>query len=97
VKTNTKAIIICAIIVTVLATNPSTQSHSEAVVKAFDPDVKDVLIYQRGKELVQSDRVDRKNILLFSLTEFSDGFGDRHTVGVGMLGYVYIFDNNFAD
>lgn len=103
-------IIIGFILVALMATNPSTEEHKEAVKEkvsaAFENNTTDGNTFQKlGEQLGQTigmalidKMIKRENYLLFSLTKsnFLDNDEKEKVVGFGILGKVYLF-NEFSE
>ena len=103
-------IIIGFILVALIATNPSTEEHKEAVKEkvsaAFENNTTDGNTFQKlGEQLGQTigmaiidKMIKRENYLLFSLTKsnFLDNDEKEKVVGFGILGKVYLF-NEFSE
>jgi hypothetical protein len=99
-------IAICFLIVVLMATNPSTAEHKEAVKEkvsaAFENNNTDGNAFQKlGEQLGQTigmvlidKMIKRENYLLFSLTKSNYTNNDKKekVVGFGILGKVYLFD-----
>ena len=99
-------IIIGFIIVALMATNPSTEEHKEAVKEkisaAFENNNSDGNAFRKlGEQLGQTigmalidKMIKRDNYLLFSLTKskFLDYDEKEKVVGLGILGKVYLRD-----
>ena len=102
--------IIGFILVALMATNPSTEEHKEAVKEkvsaAFENNTTDGNTFQKlGEQLGQTigmaiidKMIKRENYLLFSLTKsnFLDNDEKEKVVGFGILGKVYLF-NEFSE
>jgi hypothetical protein len=98
-------IIICFALVALMATNPSTAEHKEAVKQkvstAFENNNTDGNAFQKlGAQLGQSigmviidKMIKRENYLFFSLTKskFLDNDEKEKVIGFGILGKVYLF------
>jgi hypothetical protein len=98
--------IICFALVALMATNPSTAEHKEAVKEkvsaAFENNTSDGNAFQKlGEQLGQTigmviidKMIKRENYLLFSLTKskFLDNDEKEKVVGLGILGKVYLRD-----
>jgi len=103
-------IVIGFIVVALMATNPSTEEHKEAVKQkvssAFENNTSDGNAFQKlGEQLGQKigmalidKMIKRENYLLFSLTKsrFLDNNEKEKVVGVGILGKVYLA-NEFSE
>jgi len=91
-----KKVLIGLGIVTVILgiTNPSVESHKQAVIKTIAPDIKDEIkknpFMALASKMMES-MIDRDNYILFSLTKIS-AMGESKIVGYGVLGNVYISD-----
>ena len=99
-------IIIGFILVALMATNPSTEEHKEAIKEkvsaAFENNTTDGNEFQKlGEQLGQTigmalidKMIKRENYLLFSLTKskFLDYDEKEKVVGLGILGKVYLRD-----
>jgi hypothetical protein len=99
-------IIIGFILVALIATNPSTAEHKEAVKEkvsaAFENNTSGANTFQKlGEQLglsigmvIIDKMIKRDNYLLFSLTKskFLDNKEKENVVGVGILGKVYLRD-----
>jgi hypothetical protein len=100
-------IVIGFILVALMATNPSSEEHKEAVKEkvsaAFENNNTDGNAFQKlGEQLGQTigmviidKMIKRENYLLFSLTKsrFLDNDEKEKVVGLGILGKVYLSDN----
>jgi hypothetical protein len=103
-------IVIGFLMVVLMATNPSTAEHKEAVKEkvssAFENNNTDVNAFQKlGEQLGQTigmviidKMIKRENYLLFSLTKsrFLDNDEKEKVVGLGILGKVYL-SNEFSE
>ena len=99
-------IVISFLLVALMATNPSTAEHKEAVkekvLAAFENNNTDGNAFQKlGEQLGQTigmvlidKMIKRDNYLLFSLTKsnYIDNDKKEKVVGFGILGKVYLFD-----
>jgi hypothetical protein len=100
-------IVISLFAIALMATNPSTEEHKEAVKQrvssAFENNTSDGNTFQKlGEQLGQTigmalidKMIKRENYLLFSLTKsrFLDNDEKEKVVGLGILGKVYLSDN----
>ena len=103
-------IVISLFVIALMATNPSTAEHKEAVKEkvsaAFENNTSDGNTFQKlGEQLGQTigmvlidKMIKRENYLLFSLTKsnFLDNDEKEKVVGFGILGKVYLF-NEFSE
>lgn len=112
-KNNTITLIVVGfILVALMATNPSTAEHKEAVKEkvsaAFENNNTDGNAFQKlGEQLGQTigmviidKMIKRENFLLFSLTKSKFLDEKEKIVGVGILGKVYLsdkFSNNITE
>jgi len=106
-KYQIRLILIGFALVTLMATNPSTSEHKEAVKEklstAFENNNSEENAFQKiGEQLGQTigiaiidKMIKRENYLLFSLTKskFLDNDEKEKIIGVGILGKVYLEDN----
>ena len=105
-KYYTSPVLISFILVALMATNPSTEEHKEAIKEkvsaAFENNTTDGNEFQKlGEQLGQTigmalidKMIKRENYLLFSLTKskFLDYDEKEKVVGLGILGKVYLRD-----
>ena len=103
-------IVIGFLLLALMASNPSTEEHKEAVKEkvsaAFENNTTDGNTFQKlGEQLGQTigmalidKMIKRENYLLFSLTKsnFLDNDEKEKVVGFGILGKVYLF-NEFSE